>query len=91
MTHATHLMTTTTPALRSWTRGRDRLRARRETRHHHRRLQRDLATYSTQAQVDDLLEMLRVQEGRDADTIRDILARNRQAQVQRALPLFWVG
>jgi hypothetical protein len=55
---------------------RDELRERRQARATQRSLQRELATYSTRAQVDDLMELLRHQDSVQADQIRGMLYRN---------------
>jgi hypothetical protein len=70
---------TTTARQRStklWATVRDELRERRQERAQYRALERDLATYSTRAEVDDLLGSIRHAEGPDAERIRVILARN---------------
>ena len=40
------------------------------------RSEQQLATFRTQAEVDDLLGLLRDEEGAEADAMRDILVRN---------------
>jgi hypothetical protein len=55
---------------------RDELRERREARAAYRALERDLASYSTPAEVDDLLAALRWQDDAEAQVIRDILIGN---------------
>jgi hypothetical protein len=57
---------------------RDDLRERRQARTAQRTLREELATYTTTAEIDDLLGSVRGQEGPDADQIRDILTRNLQ-------------
>jgi len=59
-----------------WATVRDELRERRQDRAEYRSLERDLASYNTRAQVDDLLSSLRPSDGPDAERIRRILARN---------------
>lgn len=54
------------------------LRERRQARADHRSLERDLASYTTRSDVDDLLAALRDSESADAERIRTILARNLQ-------------
>jgi hypothetical protein len=61
-----------------WTTVRDDLRERREARAAHRALQRELATYTTRAEVDDLLGALRREDSAAIDEIRGILERNLQ-------------
>jgi len=55
---------------------RDELRERRQQRAARRVLERELASYNTPAQIDDLLGVLAGQEGNDAQEIRDIVLRN---------------
>ena len=57
---------------------RDDLRERREARATKRQLQRELAAYSTRAEVDDLMALLHHQESAQAEQIRGILNRNLQ-------------
>ncbi len=59
-----------------WSTVRDELRERRQQRAEYRALERDLASYNTPAEVDDLLGAIRNEEGPDAERIRRILARN---------------
>jgi hypothetical protein len=61
-----------------WTTVRDDLRERRDARAAHRALQRELATYTTPAEVDDLLSALRREDSAANDEIRGILDRNLQ-------------
>lgn len=61
---------------RIWASFRDELLERRQVRAEYRALERDLASYSTRAEVDDLLGSIRHAEGADAERIRLILARN---------------
>lgn len=56
---------------------RDDLRERRASRAAKRKLQAELAHYSTRAEVDDLMALLRHQEGAQAQEVRDILTSNR--------------
>ena len=56
---------------------RDDLRDRREAKAARRSLERDLATYQTPAEVNDLLDALRSQDSADADELREILVRQR--------------
>ncbi len=73
---------TTTPRHSSsrqlWATVRDDLRERRQARAAHRNLERELATYTTSAEVDDLFSALRGQEGPAVDEVREILAGNLQ-------------
>jgi hypothetical protein len=55
---------------------RDRVREQRRKRAEHLALQRELATYRTPREVDDLLGVLADQDGRDAQQVRDILLDN---------------
>ena len=59
-----------------WATMRDELRERRQDRAEYRALERDLASYNTRADIDDLLGSIRLVEGPDAERIRLILARN---------------
>lgn len=65
--------------------------ARREVRARRRRFQRDLAVYRTDAEVDELLTMLRHHEGPDADLMRDQLVRNRLDYSVAQRPIFIAG
>ncbi len=56
----------------------DELRARREANAAHRQLRRELASYSTPSQIDDLLVALdRADEGHQAQEVRHILSSQR--------------
>ncbi|MGZ4598023.1 MAG: hypothetical protein ACXV3V_13960 [Actinomycetes bacterium] len=55
---------------------RDDLRERREARAARRTLERELTSYSTTAEVNDLLGSLHGQDGADADAVREIVLRN---------------
>jgi hypothetical protein len=55
---------------------RDDLRERREARAARRTLERELTSYSTTADVNDLLGSLHGQDGPDAEAVRDIVLRN---------------
>ena len=59
-----------------WATVRDELRERRQDRAEYRALERDLASYNTRAEVDDLLGSIRTAEGPDAERMRLILARS---------------
>jgi hypothetical protein len=55
---------------------RDELRDRRQARASRRTLERELASYSTAAEVNDLLGSLRVADDAEIEEIRSIIARN---------------
>jgi hypothetical protein len=55
---------------------RAEVRERRQERSEHLALQRELASYRTPRDVDDLLGVIAHQEGRDAQRVRDILIDN---------------
>jgi hypothetical protein len=55
---------------------RNELRERREARASYDALKRELASYQTPSEVDDLLGVLATQEGPEAQQIRDILLDN---------------
>ncbi len=57
---------------------RDELADRRTSRANRRALERDLSTYRTSTEVDDLLGSMRGQEGPELDQIQRILMRNLQ-------------
>lgn len=59
---------------------RDDLRRRREARAARRTLERELATYRTQAEVDDLLAAMRDHDDAENDAIRTILTSRRSYQ-----------
>jgi hypothetical protein len=67
-------------ALQRWTLFRDELSERRQMRSEYRVLQRELASFSTQASVDDLLGTIEDQPSPDADMIRSILTNNMMLQ-----------
>jgi hypothetical protein len=79
-------MTTTkrSPARRILAGVRDERRQRREARDAYLKLERELSTYSTPAQVDDLLIALSGHDDHDSQVIRDILTRNRQVGTRLA-------
>ena len=58
---------------------RDERRERREARAHYLALQRDLASFRTPREIDDLLGVIANQDGPQAQQIRDILTDNRRA------------
>jgi hypothetical protein len=55
---------------------RDELRQRREARAARRALERELATYTTPSEVDDLLGVLHDRDDAAAEEIRTIVLRN---------------
>jgi hypothetical protein len=69
-------ISTRTPKLRILTGVRDELRDRRQARAAYRALERDLASYSSPAEVDDLLAAVSGQDDEEAQAIRDILMSN---------------
>jgi hypothetical protein len=68
---------------------RDELRGRRQARAAYRALERDLASYNTRSDVDDLLAAVDNDQSPEAARIRAILARNmaRQADTITRHPL----
>ncbi|RNM13659.1 hypothetical protein [Nocardioides pocheonensis] len=54
---------------------RDELRERREERSARRSLERELASYRTPAEINDLLGVLSSQDSADADEMREVLLR----------------
>ena len=65
---------TTSPRTRLWTALRGQLRATRDALTAHQALERDLASYTSQSDLDDLYEMLDRYSDRDTAQIRRILA-----------------
>lgn len=57
---------------------RDELRERREARAEHLALRRELASFRTPHEIDDLLGVIANQDGPEAQRIRDILTDNRR-------------
>jgi hypothetical protein len=57
---------------------RDELRERREARAAYDALKRELASYQTPREVDDLLGVIANQEGPEAQQLRDMLLDNRR-------------
>jgi hypothetical protein len=55
---------------------RNEIRERHQERAEHLALQRELASYRTPREVDDLLGAVAEQDGRDAQRVRDILLDN---------------
>jgi hypothetical protein len=68
--------TSTRRPLRAFAAVRDELRELREARRQYRALERELATYTTRSDVDDLMAALDREGGPEADQIREILNRN---------------
>ena len=66
--------------LSRWILVRDELRGRRQKRARLRALKSDLASYTTRAEVDDLLGSIEGQEGAESDLIRSVLDGNLQQQ-----------
>ena len=69
-------MSIATPIRERITTLRGELRERREARASHETLKRELASYQTTREVDDLLGVLAGQDGPEAQQIRDILLDN---------------
>jgi hypothetical protein len=59
---------------------RDELRGRRVARANRRSLERELASYNTTAQINDLLGSLSGQDGPAVDAVRTMVARNAARQ-----------
>lgn len=59
-----------------WARACDDLRQRRQESAEYRVLERELASYNTRADMDDLLGSVGRAEGANAERIRMVLARN---------------
>jgi hypothetical protein len=57
---------------------RDELRERREARARYNAMKRELATYTTPREIDDLLAVLEHHEEPEAQQIRDILVKNQR-------------
>jgi hypothetical protein len=64
------------PSARLVTTVRDELRDRRQARATRRTLERELSSYRTAAEVNDLLGSLQVQDDAQLEEIRTIVARN---------------
>jgi hypothetical protein len=58
---------------------RDELADRRRNRRSRSQLRRELASYTTRSDVDDLLAMVAGNDSRDAAVIRELLLANRSA------------
>lgn len=63
-----------------WTTVNDDLRERRQARAARRTLERELATYTTPAEVEDLLMAMRGSDDAQTEAIRGLLIRNLQHQ-----------
>jgi hypothetical protein len=59
---------------------RDELRDRRQARASRRTLERELASYTTAAEVNDLLESLRGHDDRAVNELRDVVLRQQLRQ-----------
>lgn len=62
---------------------RDELRQRREARDAYLKLERELASYATQAEADDLLTAMSGHDDPEAQVVRDILTRSRHGRSSR--------
>jgi hypothetical protein len=67
-----------TPLSAKWSAVREDLRSRREARAARKRLEAELATYTTQADINDLSAMVDGSDDADAALVREILARQQQ-------------
>lgn len=65
-------------AQQAWETARDGLHRRRQARAEHRQLERELASYTTSAEVDDLLASLSGQDQASVAEIRAIVVGNLQ-------------
>ena len=57
---------------------RDEVRERRQERVQHVALERELASYRTRSEIDELLAVLENQEGAEAQDVRNILLQNQR-------------
>ena len=57
---------------------RNQVRERRQERAEHRALERELASYRTRSEIDELLVVLGQHEGPEAQEVRDILLQNQR-------------
>ena len=69
-------MNTSTTIRQRLTTLRDQVREFRQERAEHRALQRELASYRTPSEIDELLAVLGEQEGPEAQQVRTILLQN---------------
>ena len=74
----THISSVATRSRQLLSGVRDDLRELRSNRRAHRQLARDLAAYSTPAEIDDLLAVIDGDDSAEAQQIRHILAVNLQ-------------
>lgn len=81
MTTTTHDSTQDRSLARQlWTTVSDDLRERRQARAARRTLERELATYTTPAEVEDLLMAMRGRDDAQTEAMRGLLVRNLQHQ-----------
>jgi hypothetical protein len=85
MNNTMHSTTSRVRARQLWTVARNELSERRHVRTQYRVLQRELSSYTTRAEVDDLLGTIEGQQGVEVDMIRSILANNLTQQPTHAL------
>jgi hypothetical protein len=85
MNNTTHSVTSRLRPIQLWTVARNELSERRQERAQYRALQRELASYTTRGDVDDLLGTIEDQEGAEVDMIRSILANNLMQQPTHAI------
>ena len=78
MNTTTHTTTARTRPMQILDTVRDELRERRLARAEYRALERSVASYHTDTEVDDLLGSIRGAEDADAERVRTILTRNLQ-------------
>ncbi len=78
-----HLATAAPKVARLVTTVRDELRQRRALRAAARRLEQDLATYTSPREIDDLLAALDRGDDADVSPIRMVLSRNREEYYRR--------
>ncbi len=64
---------------------RDDLRERRESRTEQRRIERELGTYTSPSEVNDILTVLQSESGAHADRMRTMVTRNLQHQQRTKL------
>jgi hypothetical protein len=75
-----HNSTILRPSARLLATVRDELRERRVARTNRRTLERELATFDTPAQINDLLGSMRGQDEAAAETVRSIILHNSARQ-----------
>ena len=76
MTTNTTISTTARRPMRALASVRDDLRQRRQAREHYRALSRELASYTSASDVNDLLGLISKETGPEAEQIREILSHN---------------